>query len=88
MSAGGIRESTHPAVLRPIDFGEPSSYHSGSKRNTMDNVVDSPEKKKTCSVGEYMARLSESIAARSTSHDMRVKKKADDDASFPRPPSG
>ena len=35
----------------------------------MDNVVNSPEKKKTCSVGEYMAWLSESIAARSTSRD-------------------
>ena len=35
----------------------------------MDNVVNSLEKKKTCSVGEYMARLSESIAARSASRD-------------------
>ena len=64
MSTGGIRESTPPAALRPIDLGGPSSYHSGSKRNTIDNVVNSPEKKKTCSVGEYMARLSESIAAK------------------------
>ena len=88
MSAGGIRESTPPTALRPIDFGGPSSYHSGSKRDTMDNVVNCLEKKKTCSVGEYMAWLSKSIAARSTSHDMRVKKKADDDGSFPRPPSG
>ena len=35
----------------------------------MGNVVNSPKKKKTCSVGEYMARLSESIATRSTSQD-------------------
>ena len=69
MSAGGIRESTHPAVLRPIDFGGPSSYHSGLKRDTMDNVVNSPEKKKTCNVGEYMARLFERIAVRRTSRD-------------------
>ena len=69
MSAGGIRESTPPAALCPIDFGGPSSYHSGSKRDTMDNVVNSPEKKKNCSVGEYMAWLPESIAARSTSRD-------------------
>ena len=69
MSAGGIRESTPPAALRPIDLGGPSSYHSGSKRNTIDNVVNSLEKKKTCSVGEYMARLSESIVARSASRD-------------------
>ena len=69
MSASGIRELMPPAALRPIDFGGPSSYHSGSKRDTMDNVVNSPKKKKTCSVGEYMAQLSESIAARSTSRD-------------------
>ena len=69
MSASGIRESTPPAALCPIDFGGPSNYHSGLKRDTMDNVVNSLEKKKTCSVGEYMARLSESIAARSTSWD-------------------
>ena len=69
MSAGGIRESTPPIALRPIDLGGPSSYHSGSKRDTMDNVVNSPKKKKNCSVGEYMARLSESIAAKSTSWD-------------------
>ena len=69
MSAGGIRESTPPAALRPIDLGGPSSYHSGSKRDTMDNVVNSPEKKKNCSMGEYMARLSKSIAARSASQN-------------------
>ena len=69
MSAGGIRESTPPAALCWLDLGGPSSYHSGSKRDTMDNVVNSPEKKKNCSVGEYMARLSESIAAKSTSRD-------------------
>ena len=69
MSAGGIRESTPPAALRPIDLGRPSSYHSGSKRDTMDNVVNSPEKKKNYNMGEYMARLFESIAARSTSQD-------------------
>ena len=69
MSAGGIRESTPPAALHPIDFGGPSSYHSGMKRDTMDNVVNNLEKKKTCNMGEYMAQLSESIAARSTSWD-------------------
>ena len=69
MSAGGIRESTPPTALRRLDLGSPSSYHSGSKRDTMDNVVNSPEKKKNCSVGEYMAWLPESIAARSTSRD-------------------
>ena len=69
MSAGGIRESTPPATLCPIDFGGPSSYHSGMKRDTMDNVVNNLEKKKTCNMGEYMAQLSESIAARSTSRD-------------------
>ncbi|XP_066312676.1 uncharacterized protein [Miscanthus floridulus] len=170
MSADGIRESTPLTALRPLDSGGPSSYHSSSKRGTMDNVVNNPKKKKTHSVGEYMARLSESIVVKSTSrdrewtrehaegssvageseacwnmdnsdedsqnssensfnemvtaamagdypivymlqvppqvcdfdmrftyigtgtegsaHDMRVKKKADDDASFPRPPSG
>ena len=35
----------------------------------MDNVINNLEKKKNCSMGEYMARLSESIAARSTSWD-------------------
>ena len=35
MSARGIRESTPPAALRPIDLGGPSSYHFGSKRDTM-----------------------------------------------------
>ena len=55
MSAGGIRESMPPAALRPINLGGPSSYHSSSKRDTMDNVVNSPEKKKNCNVGEYIA---------------------------------
>ena len=69
MSAGGIRESTPPAALRRLDLGGPSSYHSSLKRDTMDHVINSPEKKKNCSMGEYMARLSESIAARSASRD-------------------
>ena len=80
MSAGGIRESTPPAALRLIDLGGPSSYHSDSKRDNMDNVVNSLEKKKTCSVGEYMAWLSESIAARSTSWDReRTREQAEVD---------
>ena len=61
MSAGGIGAATPP------HFG-PSNYHYGSKRDSRDNVINSPEKK-SCNVGEYMARLSESIAARSTSRD-------------------
>ena len=28
------------------------------------------------------------VGTEGSTHDMRVKKKADDDASFPRPPSG
>jgi len=68
VSAGGIRESTPPAALRRLDLGGPSTYQSGSKRDTWDHVVNSPEKK-NCSMGEYMARLSESIAARSASRD-------------------
>jgi hypothetical protein len=66
MSAGGIHESTPPPVAPPVDFSEPSSYHSGSKRGSRDQVVTSPEKKKSFGVGEYFARLSESIAARNT----------------------
>ena len=61
MSAGGI------GVATPPRFG-PSSYHSGSKRDNRDNVINSPEKK-SCNVGEYMACLSESTAMRSTSRD-------------------
>ncbi|XP_066384532.1 uncharacterized protein [Miscanthus floridulus] len=71
MSAGGICESTPPAALRPTDLGGPSSYHSSSKRDNMDNVVNNPEKKKTCNVGEYMAQLFERIAARRTSQDRK-----------------
>jgi len=69
VSAGGIQESTPPAALRRLDLGGPSTYQSGSKRDTWDHVVNSPEKKKNCNVGEYIARLSESIAARSASRD-------------------
>jgi hypothetical protein len=64
MSAGGIRESTPPPVVPPADFSGPSSYHLGSKRGNWDQVMTSPEKKKSFGVGEYFARLSESIAAR------------------------
>ena len=35
----------------------------------MDHVVNSLEKKKNYSMGEYMVRLSKSIAARSASRD-------------------
>ena len=69
MSTGGIRESTPPAALRRLDLGGPSSYHSGSKRDSTDHVVNNPEKKKNCNVEEYIARLSESITARSSSRD-------------------
>jgi hypothetical protein len=69
MSAGGVRSSTSPSVFRPEDLGGPSSYNSGDKRCTRDHVVNSPQKKKSCDVGEYMACLSKSIAARSTSRD-------------------
>ena len=69
MFAGGIRESTPPAAFHRLDLGGPSSNHSGSKRDTRDHVVNSPEKKENCNVGEYIARLSESIAARSASRD-------------------
>ena len=62
MSTGSIGAATPP------HFG-PSSDHSGSKRDNRDNVINSPEKKKSCNVGEYMACLSESIAVRSTSRD-------------------
>ena len=80
MSAGGIRESTPPAALRRLDLGGPSSYHSGLKRDTMDHVVNSLEKKKNCSMEEYMARLSESIVARSASRDReRTREQAEVD---------
>ena len=69
MSAGGIRESTPPAAFRRLDLGGPSSNHSGSKRDTRDHVINSPKKKKNCNVGEYIARLSKSIAARGASRD-------------------
>ena len=69
MSAGGIRKSTPPAALRRLDLGGPSSYQYGSKRDSTDHVVNNPEKKKNCNVGEYIARLSDSIAARSASRD-------------------
>ena len=49
----------------------------------MDNVVNSPKKKKTCSVGEYMTRLSKSIAARSTSQDReRTREQAEIDGAM------
>jgi hypothetical protein len=67
MFVGGIGAST-PHVMWPQDHFGPSSYHSGSKRDTMDHVVNNPEKKSS-NVGEYMARLSKSIIARSTSRD-------------------
>jgi hypothetical protein len=41
----------------------------GSKRGSRDQVVTSPEKKKSFGVGEYFTCLSESIAARSTSRE-------------------
>jgi len=45
----------------------------------MDNVVNSPEKK-YCNMGEYMARLSDSIAARSASRDReRTREQAEVD---------
>ena len=69
MSAGGIRESTPPGAMRRLDLGGPSSYQSGSKRDNRDHVVNSLEKKKNCNVGEYIAWLSESIAAMSASRD-------------------
>jgi len=68
MSTSCIRASTPPHVVEPQDFFEPSSYNSGSKRATRDYVVNRPEKK-SCNMGVYMACLSESIAARSTSRD-------------------
>ena len=80
MSAGGIRESTPPATVRRLDLGGPSSYQSSSKRDSRDHVVNSPEKKKNCNVGEYIARLSESIAARSASRDReRTREQAEVD---------
>ena len=79
MSAGGIGASTPPHVVWLQDHIGPSSYHSGSKRDTRDQVVNSPEKK-ACNVGEYMARLSESIAAMSTSRDReRTREQAEVD---------
>ena len=72
MSAGGI------GATMPPHFG-PSNDHSGSKRDSRDNVINSPEKK-SCNVGEYMAHLSESIAARSTSRDQeRTREQAEVD---------
>jgi hypothetical protein len=68
MSASGIRESMPPPIA-PLDFSGSSSYHSGSKRGSRDQVVTSPEKKKSFDVGEYIACLSESIDARSTSRE-------------------
>jgi len=47
------------------DYSGPSSYHSGSKRARGDHVVDSP-RKKCC---EILGRISDSIAARSSSRD-------------------
>ena len=49
----------------------------------MDNVVNNPKNKKTCSVGENMARLSESIAASSTSWDReRTREQAEIDGAM------
>ena len=69
MSAGGIREATPPDAVRWLDLRGPSSYQSGLKMDNRDHVVNSPEKKKTYYVGDYITRLSESIAARSASRD-------------------
>ena len=69
MSAGGLRASMPPPVVEPQHFYGTYSDNSSSKRGTRDHVVNSLEKKKSCNVGEYMARLSESNAARSTSRD-------------------
>ncbi|CAD6334518.1 unnamed protein product [Miscanthus lutarioriparius] len=83
MSAGGIGASTPPHVVWLQDHIGPSSYHSGSKRDTRDQVVNSPEKK-ACNVGEYMARLSESIAAMSTSRDReRTREQAEVNEAMP-----
>ena len=80
VSAGGIRDSTPPAVPRRLDLGGPSSNNSSSKRDTRDHVVNSPEKKKNCNVEEYIARLSETIAARSASRDReRTREQAEVD---------
>jgi len=50
------------------------------KRDSMDKVINNLEKKKSCNVGEYMARLSENIATRSTSHDReRTREQAEVD---------
>ncbi|XP_066346739.1 uncharacterized protein [Miscanthus floridulus] len=77
VSASGIRDSTPSAVPRRLDLGGPSSNHSGSKRDTRDHVVNSPEKKKNC---KYIARLSETIAARSASRDReRTREQAEVD---------
>ena len=49
----------------------------------MDHVVNSLEKKKNCSMEEYMARLSESIAASSTSWDReRTREQAEIDGAM------
>jgi len=65
LSGGGIGSETPPHVMSQNDYSGPSSYHSGSKRARGDHVVDSP-RKKCC---EILGRISDSIAARSSSRD-------------------
>jgi len=54
--------------MRQHDHSGPVSYHSGSKRGRGDQEVQSPHKK-CCEVGEMLGKISDSIAARSSSRD-------------------
>ena len=65
LSGGGIGAETPPHVMSQNDYSGPSSYHSGSKRARGDHVADNP-RKKCC---EILGRISDSIAARSSSRD-------------------
>ena len=68
ISGGGIGSSTPPQVMRQHDHSGPVSYHYGSKRGRGDQEVQSPHKK-CCEVGEMLGKISDSIAARSSSRD-------------------
>ena len=73
----GAMDGTHKDVI--VDQGVRDN-HINRKGKPTQNVV---------AVCDFDMRITYiSVGTEGSAHDMRVKKKADDDASFPRPPSG
>jgi len=78
MWAGGVGDGTRTPPRTPEHIG-PSSGGTSSKRASREQVVTSPEKKRSCNLGEYMTSWSQSIAERN-SKDPRASREQQEQA--------